>query len=347
MRLPKVFMAVAAVILITTCAIVTASSMDVVNWKKRVITVTGEGVAPLDAVSQTQARGLASRSAQAEAYRKLAEIVNGVKVEGETTVEKMLTTKDTIRLRVDATIKGAKIVNEEFLSDGGCRVTMQLPIFGASNSLAGAVFERNYTVEPFPEPDFGNSSSAPPVTYQPPGTYVPATPTTPYRSPLERMSVATLGVQNLQSDYPSLYQQPDPNPQSVYKPAKAPKDSKNSVEEQLDATAEGDYTGLVVDCRGLELQPVMSPIIKNDKGTKIYGHKNLDIDKVISMGMADYVDDSANVARAGENPLVIKAVSVENFNSNPVVAISDSNRILIENNATKFLKDLKVVFLFD
>ena len=91
----------------------------------------------------------------------------------------------------------------------------------------------------------------------------------------------------------------------------------------------------------------MSPVIQNSNGTKIYGHKNLDIDRVIREGMADYVDDVENVDRAGKNPLVVKAVALENFNSNPVVAIPDSNRILIENHATKFLKDLKVVFLFD
>ena len=111
--------------------------------------------------------------------------------------------------------------------------------------------------------------------------------------------------------------------------------------------AKGDYTGLIVDCRGLELQPVMSPVIRNSNGTKIYGHKNLDIDKVISMGMADYADNSINASRAGDKPLVVRAVALENFNSNPVVAISDSNKILIENYASKFLKDLKVVFLFD
>ena len=91
----------------------------------------------------------------------------------------------------------------------------------------------------------------------------------------------------------------------------------------------------------------MSPVILNTNGTKIFGHKNLDIDKIISMGMVDYVQDSEAVSRAGENPLVVKAVKLENFNSNPVLSIADSNRVLIENHATKFLKDLKVVFLFD
>ena len=111
--------------------------------------------------------------------------------------------------------------------------------------------------------------------------------------------------------------------------------------------AKGDYTGLIVDCRGLGLKTAMSPVIKNVNGTKIYGHKNLDVDKMISMGMVDYVSDPQKVSRAGKNPLVVKAVALENFNCDPVVSLEDSNRILIENYVTKFLKALNVVFLCD
>lgn len=120
---------------------------------------------------------------------------------------------------------------------------------------------------------------------------------------------------------------------------------KKSVEEYASA-AQGDYTGLVIDCRGLGLKAVMSPIIQNINGTKIYGHKNLDLDKIISMGMVDYVTTPENISRAGSKPLVVKAVALDNFNSTPIVSIADSNKILIENHATKFLKDLKVVFLY-
>ena len=122
--------------------------------------------------------------------------------------------------------------------------------------------------------------------------------------------------------------------------------AKKSVEEYATA-AQGNYTGLIVDCRGLGLKTAMSPVIQNVNGTKIYGHKNLDFDKIISIGMVDYATTPENSSRAGSNPLVIKAIALDNFNSTPIVSIFDSNRILIENHATKFLKDLKVVFLFD
>ena len=121
---------------------------------------------------------------------------------------------------------------------------------------------------------------------------------------------------------------------------------RKSVEEYA-AAAQGDYTGLIIDCRGLGLRTVMSPVITNANGTKIYGHKNLDIEKINAIGMVDYAKDPREVARAGVKPLVVKAISLNNFNSDPVVSLVDSNRILIENYASKFLQNLKVVFLFD
>ena len=108
----------------------------------------------------------------------------------------------------------------------------------------------------------------------------------------------------------------------------------------------GGYTGLIIDCRGFRVQPVMSPVIKNANGKKIYGHKNLDYDKVIEFGMASYADNMSMATRAGSNPLIIKAVAVEDFNSNPVVSNEDANRILSENKHSHFLEDTAVVFLY-
>ena len=111
-------------------------------------------------------------------------------------------------------------------------------------------------------------------------------------------------------------------------------------------TATGVYTGLVVDCSGLGLQPVMSPVIRNTEQKPIYGYKNLDYDKVISNGMASYANGmSGNKSRAGNNPLVVKAVSVENHNSYPVISTADANKVLTENQASHFLDNCAVVFV--
>ena len=368
MKLPKIFGALAVAFLLATSVDVSAAPatnlVEGVNWTQKVITVRGVGLAPPDAVNKTQAEGLASKAARADAYRKMAEVVNGVRVDAETTVEKMLTTKDVDKTRVSATIQGARVLEEKFLSNGSCEVVMQVPIFGVKNSLAGAVFEKNETIEPFPEPDYDVDPSVQQydasmplrnrleVVAQPVrkndaqgGTFNPTQPRIdPSKPPLSRLSAGNFDFDNLQ--IPSTGEAWSQTAALVSYEDQIEKKVRRTVAEYA-SLAKGNYTGLVIDCRGMELQPVMSPVVKNSNGTKIYGHKNLDIDKIIEMGMADYVSNVDSVERAGDNPLVVKATAVENFNSNPVLEIPDSNRVLIENHATKFLPELKVVFLFD
>ena len=124
-----------------------------VNWENSVIEVTGMGVAPPNAINPLQGQMLARRAAIADAYRMIAELVKGVNVDSETTVEMMMTTSDVIRTRVQATIKGAVIVSEQAINGGqGYQVTMRVPLFGVSGSLASAVIEPPKVVEPLPAP---------------------------------------------------------------------------------------------------------------------------------------------------------------------------------------------------
>lgn len=247
-----------------------------VDWDSRVITVTGMGAAQPNAMNPAQARMMARRAAVADGYRQLAEVVKGVNVDSETTVENMMVTSDVIKTKVSGLIQGARVVAEQVVPGGGYEVTMQMPMFGGNNSLASAVMPAAQAApEAFPAPASNGSSAA---------------------------------------DAPAGH-------------------------------AEGVYTGLVVDCRGLGLKPIMSPVIKNEQGSPIYGFKNLDYDKVIQYGMASYSNDPANVARAGAHPLVVKAVRVENHNGYPVISLSDANKVLIENGATHFLDATCVVFI--
>ena len=109
-----------------------------------------------------------------------------------------------------------------------------------------------------------------------------------------------------------------------------------------------EYSGVIVDCRGLGLQTAASPVIKDESGKIIYGDKDLDFDKINELGMAEYttsIQDSA--ARAGTHPLIVKAVKLENFNCNPVISNADAERLVLADRINEFFKDLKVVFLTD
>ena len=109
-----------------------------------------------------------------------------------------------------------------------------------------------------------------------------------------------------------------------------------------------NYTGLIIDCRGKNLNPVMSPVIKNSNGQAIYGHQNLNYDKIIVSGMASYasdINDQISRSRAGNNPLVIQATALSDLDANPVVSVADADKILAANQHDKFLENCAVVFV--
>ena len=248
------------------------------NWNTGKIQVTGTGVAnPALATTPAHASMMARRAAITDAYRQLAEVVQGVQVDAETTVEQMMLTSDVVRTKISTVIKGAQIVDEGELSGGGYSVTMELPLFGGNGGLAETVIERPRVVEPIP---------APAPDYRPP-------------------------VAQTQPTYSG-----------------------------------GGYTGLVVDCRGLGgINPVMSPVIKNAHGSKIYGHKNLDYDRIIAEGMASYAQSMSQASRAGSNPLVVRAIRLDDLNANPVLSMEDADLVLYENSQSHFLENIAVVFL--
>ncbi len=314
-RLMITFFCVLVAMIMTTASVLAAEVGT--NWGDATITVVGNGIAPSNTVNAAQAKALAKRAATVDAYRQLAESVKGVNVTSESTVENMMVLSDVTKTKVNATIQGARILDVKYTQDGGCEVTMQVSIFGVSGSLAEAVLPANPTPTAFPEPD--PTVAAAPV---PAATEVNV-----------NVSVGTTSVT-------------DPVAQpTVQKPEEKPVVMETSAAPTPVGKASGKYTGLIVDCRGLGLRPVMSPVIKNDKGNPIYGYKNLDSKKVIEKGMAGYTTDMGNAARAGSNPLVVKAIAVQDHNSNPVLSTADANRVLLENGATGILDNTNVVFV--
>ncbi|MBQ1511654.1 MAG: LPP20 family lipoprotein [Selenomonadaceae bacterium] len=129
-----------------------AFASDGVDWENQKVIVTGMGIAPPTAVNAAQARMLARRAAVVDGYRQMAEQINGVQVDAESTVENMMILSDIVRTKVSACIKGARVLDEQILPDGSYAVRMEVPMFGSSNSLAAAVLQRPAMRQPFPAP---------------------------------------------------------------------------------------------------------------------------------------------------------------------------------------------------
>ena len=113
------------------------------------------------------------------------------------------------------------------------------------------------------------------------------------------------------------------------------------------------YTGVVVDTSGLGLEETFSPVIFDTNGRAVYGMENLKSDEVIARGMVSYsmsIDDQISRDRAGNTPLVVKAVEIRGGQNsvnrvNAVVSVADADRILMANENSNMLSRCAVVFV--
>lgn len=97
-----------------------------VEWAPVRVTAKGGGAPPPTAVNQAQARLMAERAAKIDAMRNLLEQAYGVVIKSRTTVRDFITQNDTIRAKVEAYIKGARVTDTKYLSDGSVEIEMEV-----------------------------------------------------------------------------------------------------------------------------------------------------------------------------------------------------------------------------
>jgi hypothetical protein len=91
------------------------------------ISVVGQGVAPMNTASPAQAYALAKRAAVADAYRLIAEKVKGVRIDGQDLIKNMMVKRSTVRTSVSAMVRNANVVETTF-KEGLCEVEMEIVI---------------------------------------------------------------------------------------------------------------------------------------------------------------------------------------------------------------------------
>ena len=109
MNMVKSIAAAMLVMALAIAALLPQTTEAATDWDGGRILAEGTGVAP---ARTAQARALARRAAIADAYRQLAEQIQGGAVDASTTVEDMMVTNDTVRTHVSALVRGSRIVEE-------------------------------------------------------------------------------------------------------------------------------------------------------------------------------------------------------------------------------------------
>jgi hypothetical protein len=102
----------------------------------------------------------------------------------------------------------------------------------------------------------------------------------------------------------------------------------------LNTKGEKKNTGLIIDARGLGVQPALAPRLLDAAGNPVYGADTLSPDVRKTTTVAGYhktVDDAKKSPRLGSRPLVVKAAKVQG--SDVVLTEEAMKELVASNNA--------------
>lgn len=264
-----------------------------IDWTKNELIVYGDAIAPDHITNPVQRRLLGLRGAKAVAYRNLLEMVGEVQVDSETRVQDFMVASDSIGVRVQGLVRGARVVaGSQVESEGLYRIALRLPLLGA---FANAVL--------------------PEVMRLAPDAYDMLPPESPPESTTDSLTMAI-------------------------------------EEEPVVFVPHQPYTGILIDARGLDLQPSMSPRILSEEGRIIYGAATVDRSYATQYGIIGYdkdIDRALKSDRLGgetANPFVVKATRTSGLYSGDVVLSEfDATRVLMADSDGDFLRECRVLFV--
>jgi hypothetical protein len=108
------------------------------------------------------------------------------------------------------------------------------------------------------------------------------------------------------------------------------------------------YTGLVVDARGLKLQPALAPRIFSQNGNVVYDYAFVSREFAVQHGVCGYLLTPAAASRVGEHPMVVRALrTVGSGGCDLVVSNSDAARIRNAPEHLAFMRHCRVLIVVD
>lgn len=109
-----------------------------------------------------------------------------------------------------------------------------------------------------------------------------------------------------------------------------------------------EYTGLIIDTRGLDIEPMIFPVIFNSEGLEIYNRYYINISNAVRYGMVSYVhseDEALKNKRIGDRPYY--TVALKKNRGCPVLSEKDVRKIFSSEKTIVELQKCKVIFIID
>lgn len=146
-----------------------------------------------------------------------------------------------------------------------------------------------------------------------------------------------------------------PPPEAPVVPAPAPAapapEAPAATEPAPAAPAPVAYTGMVVDARGIQARPAMSPRILDEDGKEVYGSANVDREFAVQQGMSGYARDltaAQSNQRVTNNPATIKAINASGAGkADLIISNADAQQIRASAENATFMKKCRVMIVLD
>lgn len=117
---------------------------------------------------------------------------------------------------------------------------------------------------------------------------------------------------------------------------------------RIDNPIRTSYTSLIIDTRGLRIEPMILPSIYNEDGLEVYGRYYVDIRFASKQGIAAYAlneDEAMKMRSAGDHPYY--TVAVKEMKGCPVIADRDVRKVFSSGETVAKLKKCRVIFIID
>ena len=300
-----------------------------IDWTQHALFAYGDGTAPAAASDPVQQRLHGLRNARDAAFSNMRQLIGQVRLNADTQLQDAgldRNFQDLVRV----------VIGSQGEDQGRYRIAVRLLLLG---DFAAAVLPQVEPIDPrsYDLSHFDDSAAAPTTT----DSLTAPTTADSLETPDTADSLET-------PDTADSLETPD-TADSLETPAVA---NSLAADELVFFVPEAPYTGLLVDVRGLGLQPSIAPRVLSAVGHVIHGAATVDRRLAADYGVAGYDDDidraykSERLGGEAANPFVVRATGTAGrYSGDAILDNFDAAQVLQADEAGDFLRQGRVTFL--
>ena len=309
-----------------------------IDWTQHALFAYGEGTAPTAVTDPVQQRLHGLRNARDVAFRNMRQLIGQVRLNADTQLQDAGLDRDFQEL-----VRVA--IGSQSEDQGHYRIAVQMLLLG---DFAAAVLPQVEPIDPrsYDLSYFDDSPTAPTTT----DSLTALAPTDSLEMPATFDSLAVSATAESLTISATTDSLALDTPDALTAPATA--DSFAADDELVFFVPEAPYTGLLIDVRGLGLQPSIAPRVLSTAGHVIHGAATVDRSLATDYGVAGYDDDidraykSERLGGKEANPFVVRATGTAGrYSGDAILDNFDAVQVLEADDVGDFLAQGRVTFL--